>query len=152
MAARLEENIVYFMCVNEGKKLRVRVTTPSYNSNANCQFPRNIREDGGVYSAPSSAVRFGRGPAGKFFYRVSAKFVTKIQEKKDKIIINKIYENDDIECIVCMDNPHDVIIVPCGHYCMCLNCASKIKSSSGSSCPMCRGNIESIVTIDEIQE
>ncbi len=50
-----------------------------------------------------------------------------------------------------MDNEKDVVFSPCGHYCCCNQCASTIKRSSVSKCPICRGNIGQIVERDQIQ-
>jgi predicted DNA-binding WGR domain protein len=36
-------------CYKEGGKLRVRVLSPGYKKTYNCQFPRNIREEGARY-------------------------------------------------------------------------------------------------------
>lgn len=47
--------------------------------------------------------------------------------------------NDEQRCVVCVDNPKEVICLPCGHVCLCENCAEKIHSS----CPVCRSDIES---------
>jgi len=39
-------DIVYLQCVKVKNKLRVRITTPGYKNDANCQFPRAIRVEG----------------------------------------------------------------------------------------------------------
>ena len=36
----MSTNYVYLKCVKEGKKLRIRITSPGYNNDANCQFPK----------------------------------------------------------------------------------------------------------------
>ena len=36
-------------------------------------------------------------------------------------------------CIVCMDNPSCIALVPCWHVCLCQNCASNL-----SQCPQCK--------------
>ncbi|XP_058462180.1 mitochondrial E3 ubiquitin protein ligase 1 [Malaya genurostris] len=46
--------------------------------------------------------------------------------------------NDEQRCVVCVDNPKEVICLPCGHVCLCENCAEKIKLN----CPVCRSKIE----------
>ncbi|XP_055531899.1 mitochondrial E3 ubiquitin protein ligase 1 [Wyeomyia smithii] len=46
--------------------------------------------------------------------------------------------NDEQKCVVCVDNPKEVICLPCGHVCLCETCAEKIKTS----CPVCRSKIE----------
>ena len=37
---------VELKCIKEGSKLRVRILSPGYLANANCQFPRDIRIEG----------------------------------------------------------------------------------------------------------
>ncbi|CAM9885843.1 unnamed protein product [Ectocarpus sp. 4 AP-2014] len=39
-------------------------------------------------------------------------------------------------CIVCFDNEVDCTLVPCGHHCCCITCASKF-----SLCPVCRTTV-----------
>lgn len=41
------------------------------------------------------------------------------------------------KCIVCFDNPREVLLEPCNHVCLCENCAERI----GSFCPLCRKGI-----------
>ncbi|XP_052862669.1 mitochondrial E3 ubiquitin protein ligase 1 [Anopheles cruzii] len=45
---------------------------------------------------------------------------------------------DEQRCVVCVVNPKEVICLPCGHVCLCENCAEKIKLH----CPVCRSVIE----------
>lgn len=44
-------------------------------------------------------------------------------------------------CIICESSKKQVVIVPCGHICMCLKCMKKLKDSSRPRCPLCRGRI-----------
>jgi len=46
--------------------------------------------------------------------------------------------SDRDSCVVCVSNPKEVICLPCGHVCLCEDCALKIKQS----CPVCRAKIE----------
>lgn len=46
---------------------------------------------------------------------------------------------DEQRCVVCVNNPKEVICLPCGHVCLCEDCSSKI----GSYCPVCRTRIAS---------
>ena len=147
-----EEMLVYFKCVREQNKLRIKITSPGYNPHANCQFPRAIRREGCCYSAPVKAISFARGPAGKFFYRVrkTSIKVSPANIIETKITVNKVYDTGDHNCLVCLDDIREVVIVPCGHYCLCENCANIIAKSTGK-CPLCRGHINLIVTRDQIQ-
>ncbi|XP_018329612.1 mitochondrial E3 ubiquitin protein ligase 1 [Agrilus planipennis] len=41
-------------------------------------------------------------------------------------------------CVVCKDNPKEIILLPCGHVALCEDCAEGI----GDLCPVCRSHIE----------
>ncbi|TNJ29293.1 Ankyrin repeat protein 2 [Giardia muris] len=45
-------------------------------------------------------------------------------------------------CIVCLTNPKDTLLQPCGHLCACSNCAERIMNQT---CPFCRTPIESVI-------
>lgn len=42
-------------------------------------------------------------------------------------------------CIVCKDHPREIILLPCGHVCLCEDCSEGIKDN----CPVCRALISS---------
>nr|CAB3225580.1 ZF(RING)-14 zinc finger protein [Phallusia mammillata] len=44
---------------------------------------------------------------------------------------------DERLCKICLDQPSDIVFVPCGHLCSCGNCATSVKK-----CPMCRMKIQ----------
>jgi hypothetical protein len=152
----MSSDIVYLHCIKLGSKLRVRIISPGYHNEANCQFPRNIREPGRYYSVPKSDVSFVKGPRGKFFYRVNKQNIRTVcptvlpneitkhceSEAKSERKIVRIYESGGGICLVCMENPYDVVLIPCGHYCLCSVCAYKLFKSG--KCPLCRGNIEDV--------
>lgn len=152
------EGLVRFRCVSVGGKLRVRVISPNYNPNANCQFPRSIRQNGCEYVAPRSALKFARGPAGKFFYRVAAKQIEIAPDNHDEsaigqqqVAVVRIYELDDT-CSICLSEPPQLVFVPCGHYCVCIDCDEQLKVKyRNRRCPMCRSDIQQAVTKDQIQ-
>lgn len=55
--------------------------------------------------------------------------------------------NDDLHspvatpvCVVCLSNPVEVLIIDCGHLCLCVDCCDQVRS-----CPICRGSIASTV-------
>ncbi|XP_044754066.1 mitochondrial E3 ubiquitin protein ligase 1 [Coccinella septempunctata] len=41
-------------------------------------------------------------------------------------------------CVVCRTNPIEIILLPCGHVCLCEDCSDDIQES----CPVCRSPIE----------
>ena len=146
-AVETQKGDVHFACVKVGGRLRIRITSLTYNQEANCQFPRAIRQEGRQYTAPALDVTMSSGSNGKFFYRVK-KANIKIIEVVVKV--EKIFEAGNQECVVCMEADYDVVIAPCGHYCMCSVCALTIQRTTGI-CPICRGEIKVIVPRDKIQ-
>ncbi|KXS21813.1 hypothetical protein M427DRAFT_151085 [Gonapodya prolifera JEL478] len=47
-------------------------------------------------------------------------------------------------CVVCMDNPKDTVLVPCGHLAMCYDCAEHLRTTVGV-CAVCRQEIMMVV-------
>jgi len=44
------------------------------------------------------------------------------------------------ECLICLDAQKDTLIMPCGHYCICNDCGKSLIKAK-HTCPVCRGNI-----------
>jgi len=141
--------IVRLKCFKDGNRLRVRIVSPGYNPDANCQFPRAIRKEGCEYTVPTEAISFSEGPNLKFFYRIKKKLITIVEEE---VKIEKVFgdEEIDMDCVVCMNNEKDVVFAPCGHYCCCSECATFIHHGSKPDCPMCRTKISQVVKRDQI--
>lgn len=51
---------------------------------------------------------------------------------------NERNDNDGQHCTVCLSAPRDVVILPCGHICICSTCSLMV-----DRCPVCRGDIQS---------
>ena len=43
-------------------------------------------------------------------------------------------------CVVCLSEQREVILMNCGHVCVCAGCAMEIMASR-PNCPICRANI-----------
>ena len=57
--------------------------------------------------------------------------------------------NDSIDkddCIVCYSKKKEVVLIPCGHICLCFECSKEIQSKK-PTCPYCRANFIQIVKI-----
>lgn len=50
------------------------------------------------------------------------------------------------QCVVCIDRKRKVLIYPCGHKCLCRECAKGLVANR-SYCPICRGLIQDMVNI-----
>lgn len=44
---------------------------------------------------------------------------------------------EDQLCVVCRMNPREIVLIPCGHFCLCEDCSDSIDTS----CPICRSMI-----------
>lgn len=131
-------------CIKEGSKLRIRIITRGYYNHANCQFPRDLREDGLRYKVKADAVKLIT-TRGKWFYSIKKKEDIEIIRNNENEIINtnslkdiKIFEDEkETCCAICMTLDKEVVFYPCGHYHTCTNCSNLVKN-----CPMCMKPIE----------
>ena len=44
------------------------------------------------------------------------------------------------ECVVCLEEKREMVLVPCGHACVCEGCSGTL-----ALCPICRATIEKAV-------
>ncbi|CAG9322143.1 RNF157_3 [Blepharisma stoltei] len=51
------------------------------------------------------------------------------------------------ECVVCLTNRKDTLVIPCCHMCLCVECANIMRSHHNSRCPICRTNVETLINI-----
>jgi len=65
----------------------------------------------------------------------------KIQSKEDK----NDSDDDANSCVVCFDNPVEVVLLECGHLCLCSECSQKM-----NMCPVCRGSISRVVKVYKV--
>lgn len=54
-------------------------------------------------------------------------------------------DEDKSHCVVCLNNPREVVILDCGHVCLCSECATNLQQPR--HCPMCRSAIARYVPI-----
>ena len=60
-------------------------------------------------------------------------------------------DNDDIEdsgaeCVICMSDMRDTLILPCRHLCLCSTCAESLRYQA-SNCPICRSPFRALLQI-----
>jgi len=67
-------------------------------------------------------------------------------------IIHDIYGIDHTstappeECVICMTELRDTVVIPCRHLCICHQCAQLLHYQS-NKCPICRGVVRSMIRI-----
>lgn len=128
---------VILHCVKENSKLRVKIISNGYNNTANCQFPKDIRKENLKYKVPAEAIRVIRRGNNKFFYQVSKALIEIVEDEKDIRKLDKIYDIPD--CCVCLGGQSEMVMVPCGHLCLCSSCSEAYKDNK---CPICRSIVE----------
>lgn len=55
-------------------------------------------------------------------------------------------KNESNECCVCLESKKNVLILPCGHICLCIKCSWELKTKNGV-CPICRGKITNLMKV-----
>ncbi|KAL1494895.1 hypothetical protein ABEB36_010409 [Hypothenemus hampei] len=60
------------------------------------------------------------------------------RKKRRRMIRNTQGLPENQICVVCRSNPIEIILLPCGHVCLCEDCADDISLQ----CPICRASIE----------
>lgn len=73
-------------------------------------------------------------------------------EKAARAIYLCIYppakQADQDDCVICMSEPKTHAMIPCGHRCICEDCATTVsKSHRMAPCPICRATVQTIVKI-----
>ena len=54
------------------------------------------------------------------------------------------------KCVVCQAQPKTVLVLPCKHMCLCVDCAHTIASQRSRVrrvCPLCRGRIQTVMNV-----
>eukprot|EP00735_Rhodelphis_limneticus_P004721 TRINITY_DN16347_c0_g1::TRINITY_DN16347_c0_g1_i1::g.29458::m.29458 TRINITY_DN16347_c0_g1::TRINITY_DN16347_c0_g1_i1::g.29458 ORF type:complete len:193 (-),score=4.21,sp/A9ULZ2/BIR7B_XENLA/39.06/5e-08,zf-C3HC4_3/PF13920.1/2.5e+03,zf-C3HC4_3/PF13920.1/2.3e-13,zf-C3HC4_2/PF13923.1/6.4e+03,zf-C3HC4_2/PF13923.1/1.2e-07,zf-C3HC4/PF00097.20/3.8e+03,zf-C3HC4/PF00097.20/7.3e-06,zf-RING_2/PF13639.1/1.5e-05,zf-RING_5/PF14634.1/2.7e+03,zf-RING_5/PF14634.1/9.1e-06,Lzipper-MIP1/PF14389.1/2.3e+02,Lzipper-MIP1/P len=69
----------------------------------------------------------------------------KLEEQRRKFVEEKERLQRELECKVCLDQRVEMLILPCGHVCLCSACARTLfASGSTSTCPVCRRPCQSV--------
>ena len=146
---KLNSNKVLLKCVKENGKLRIKFHsfvnkdgigyTKSYNTDYNCLFPKNIREEGVYYEILDTDITLSYGQNNNGFYRINKKNIKVLEKLKAEDIIKnmKIFEVN--ECVICLSEEPSLVFVPCGHVCCCSGCFSQLKNEI--KCPLCRRKV-----------
>lgn len=110
-------DLVNLICIKEGSKLRVRITSPGYLPTANCQFPRNLRIEGRRFRVPAENIKLIKS-SNKWFYSIK-KGITVVEEAE--ILENSnnskyggpVFEDEAVmECNICMCENKDTVFNP----------------------------------------
>ena len=55
-----------------------------------------------------------------------------------------VEDGEGKECLICLTETRNTLIMPCGHLCVCHDCGKNIQTKN-YTCPICRGQIGSLI-------
>lgn len=139
--------MVLLKCFKEKNKLRVKIQSSGYLNTANCQFPRDLREEGRVYECPENCISLAK-IGSKFFYRISKSGITILNDTTIHKMPDKIFTDDNPDCAICFSEPKDLIFIPCGHFSICGCCDKKLTKRV---CPICRSSIIATIKPEQME-
>ncbi|XP_055343945.1 E3 ubiquitin ligase Rnf157-like [Paramacrobiotus metropolitanus] len=61
------------------------------------------------------------------------------------------YEDSSGDCVVCMSDTRDTLILPCRHLCLCNGCAESLRYQA-NNCPICRAPFRALLQIRALQK
>ncbi|KAM8952471.1 mitochondrial ubiquitin ligase activator of nfkb 1-A-like [Pelodytes ibericus] len=69
-----------------------------------------------------------------------------IQEKEDQPSEQETHDSERM-CVICLSQPRECVILPCGHVCCCFMCYQSLPTNI---CPICRSHIERVVPLYQV--
>ncbi|KAJ3656929.1 hypothetical protein Zmor_015974 [Zophobas morio] len=85
---------------------------------------------------------FVLGSGKKIEVTISGKNLAPSERKVEKQV------RGDSRCVICCDNLIEVALYPCGHMCLCADCAKKQWRGGGDGhCPLCRVGIKDVMKV-----
>jgi hypothetical protein len=180
----ISQEKITLRCVREHGKLRIRFHsytnhdgkeyTNVYNNDYNCQFPRDIREEGKFYEIGTEDLVIVAGGARQPFYRVKKGNIrivayngtvtpapvssVKKRSKKSREASETVGSSaaatpapvvpaqvfEVNECVICLEAKPNQIFLPCAHLCTCSDCYQQMKMNK-ACCPLCRRYVTSAI-------
>jgi len=74
------------------------------------------------------------------------KFTELAQNRKEEEV-DSVGDEDEKLCKICFANPENITLIPCGHVCMCSECAKIILAKPNAQCPICKATIQQTMRI-----
>lgn len=78
-------------------------------------------------------------------YGIENKNLTRIPNNNDDD------EDTGSECVICICEPRDTLILPCKHLCLCNNCADSLRYQA-NNCPICRSPFRALLQIRAVKK
>ncbi|KAK6638352.1 hypothetical protein RUM44_008781 [Polyplax serrata] len=68
-----------------------------------------------------------------------------------KAVNDEETEDNGSECVICMCDVRDTLILPCKHLCLCNSCADSLRYQA-NNCPICRAPFRALLQIRALQK
>ncbi|XP_058054846.1 probable E3 ubiquitin-protein ligase MGRN1 [Anopheles bellator] len=68
-----------------------------------------------------------------------------------KSVTDEETEDNGSECVICMCDTRDTLILPCRHLCLCNSCADSLRYQA-NNCPICRAPFRALLQIRAVQK
>ena len=66
-----------------------------------------------------------------------------VVEAKEAHLRRRLEQQDtEKACVICLEAPKTVLLLPCSHLCVCSNCSERAELET---CPLCRNAIETMI-------
>ena len=139
---------------------QVKLAPPSKGSYILSKLTRNeiIRQfESQSFVYKVIAIIFGTVSAGLTVYLIWKLARKYFEHKRNRRIFDEIRaatrqtfekdggEGDASTCIICLSRPRDVVVLDCGHVCMCAHCAEVLPTPK--RCPVCRSAVQRFVPL-----
>jgi len=89
-------------------------------------------EEGSAGSGRPGDESYGSGPGDRTGSASSA-LVTELRQEMQQEMQRQMEERTD--CQICQERERSVVLQPCGHFCICQQCAQNLQPPE---CPLCR--------------
>ncbi|KAH7290266.1 hypothetical protein KP509_30G039700 [Ceratopteris richardii] len=70
--------------------------------------------------------------------RMKAKDEARLKFEEEKAALETSLREELVACQICMQNPRNVVIMPCLHAQFCKECLTQNKDTNDNNCPSCR--------------
>ncbi|GIY08704.1 e3 ubiquitin ligase Rnf157 [Caerostris darwini] len=60
-------------------------------------------------------------------------------------------EDTGFDCVICMSEPRDTLILPCRHLCLCNGCSDSLRYQA-NNCPICRAPFRALLQIKAVRK
>jgi len=90
-----------------------------------------------------------------YFVKETDEQDTEIEEEEGSVVLDDCEPEDDEEgggeCVICMSEPRDTLILPCRHLCLCQLCADSLRYQA-NNCPICRSPFRALLQIRALRK